>query len=86
MDRDDIHRLISRMDDVLDLMQDAAESLSLYDVHAGDRLCGRARPAAAELLRAAAGRRGAALQHEERAEILRHLPRDRQPWSPTPTA
>lgn len=32
MDRDDIHRVISRMDDVLDLMQDAAESLSLYDV------------------------------------------------------
>ena len=32
MDRDDIHRLISRMDDVLDLMQDSAESLSLYDV------------------------------------------------------
>jgi predicted phosphate transport protein (TIGR00153 family) len=32
MDRDDIHRLISRMDDVLDLIQDAAESLSLYDV------------------------------------------------------
>jgi hypothetical protein len=27
IDRDDIHRLISRMDDVLDLMQDAAESL-----------------------------------------------------------
>jgi len=33
LDRDDIHRLISRMDDVLDLMQDCAESLSLYDVH-----------------------------------------------------
>lgn len=32
LDRDDIHRLISRMDDVIDLMQDAAESLSLYDV------------------------------------------------------
>ncbi len=32
LDRDDIHRLISRMDDVLDLMQDAAESLTLYDV------------------------------------------------------
>ena len=32
LDRDDIHRLISRMDDVLDLMQDSAESLSLYDV------------------------------------------------------
>jgi len=32
LDRDDIHRLISRMDDILDLMQDAAESLVLYDV------------------------------------------------------
>lgn len=32
LDRDDIHRLISRMDDVLDLMQDVAESLHLYDV------------------------------------------------------
>jgi uncharacterized protein len=32
LDRDDIHRLISRMDDVLDLMQDAAESFTLYDV------------------------------------------------------
>ena len=31
-DRDDIHRLISRMDDVLDLIQDAAESLMLYDI------------------------------------------------------
>jgi len=33
-DRDDIHRLISRLDDVLDLMQDTAESLVLYDVQA----------------------------------------------------
>lgn len=32
LDRDEIHLLISRMDDVLDLMQDAAETLSLYDV------------------------------------------------------
>src|SRR6185436_11643697 len=31
-DRDDNHRLISRMDDVLDLIQDAAESLVLYDI------------------------------------------------------
>jgi predicted phosphate transport protein (TIGR00153 family) len=31
-DRDDIHRLISRMDDILDLIQDAAESLMLYDM------------------------------------------------------
>ncbi len=31
-DRDDIHRLISRMDDILDLIQDAGESLVLYDI------------------------------------------------------
>lgn len=31
-DRDDIHRLISRMDDILDLIQDTAESLMLYDI------------------------------------------------------
>lgn len=34
LDREDIHRLISNMDDVLDLMQDAAESVSLYDITA----------------------------------------------------
>jgi uncharacterized protein len=49
LDRDDIHRLISRMDDILDLIQDTAESLMLYDiqkitpetVHLGDlvKLC-----------------------------------------------
>jgi predicted phosphate transport protein (TIGR00153 family) len=33
-DRDDIHRLISRMDDILDLIQDTGESLVLYDMHA----------------------------------------------------
>ena len=32
LDRDDIHRLISRMDDILDLIQDTAESLGLYDI------------------------------------------------------
>ena len=31
-DRNDIHRLISGMDDVLDLMQDAAESMQLFDI------------------------------------------------------
>jgi predicted phosphate transport protein (TIGR00153 family) len=32
LDRDDIHRLISRMDDILDLIQDTGESLVLYDI------------------------------------------------------
>jgi len=32
LDRDEIHQLISRMDDVLDTVQDVAETLSLYDI------------------------------------------------------
>ncbi|HEY6483557.1 MAG TPA: DUF47 family protein [Steroidobacteraceae bacterium] len=32
LDRDDIHLLISRMDDVLDLIQDVSEALQLYDI------------------------------------------------------
>lgn len=31
-DRDQINRLISRMDDILDLIQDTAETLTLYDI------------------------------------------------------
>lgn len=32
LDRDDIHKLISNMDDILDLMEDVAECVVLYDV------------------------------------------------------
>jgi predicted phosphate transport protein (TIGR00153 family) len=32
LDREDIHQLISRMDDVLDLIQDVTEALQLYDI------------------------------------------------------
>ncbi|TFY97591.1 DUF47 domain-containing protein [Ramlibacter humi] len=32
IDRDQIHKLINTMDDVADLLQDSAETLSLYDV------------------------------------------------------
>ncbi len=31
-DRDVVHRLISRLDDILDLTQDTAESFALYDI------------------------------------------------------
>jgi uncharacterized protein Yka (UPF0111/DUF47 family) len=34
IDRDDIHKLITRMDDILDLMEDAAQTVSLYDLKA----------------------------------------------------
>lgn len=32
LDRDDIHLLITRMDDILDLIEDCAQSIYLYDV------------------------------------------------------
>lgn len=32
LDRDEIHQLISRMDDILDLIQDASESFHLYEI------------------------------------------------------
>jgi predicted phosphate transport protein (TIGR00153 family) len=32
LDRDQIHQLITSMDDILDLMQDVAESMMLYDI------------------------------------------------------
>jgi predicted phosphate transport protein (TIGR00153 family) len=34
IDRDDIHKLITRMDDILDMMEDAAQTISLYDLQA----------------------------------------------------
>jgi uncharacterized protein len=32
LDRDDMHRLVTRMDDILDLIEDSAQSISIYDV------------------------------------------------------
>ena len=32
LDREDIHRLITKMDDVVDMMEDAAQTVSLYDI------------------------------------------------------
>lgn len=34
LDREDIHLLITRMDDILDLMEDVAQTISLYDIKA----------------------------------------------------
>jgi uncharacterized protein len=33
IDRDDIHKLISNMDDILDLTEDSAQLMFLYDIH-----------------------------------------------------
>ena len=35
LDRNDIHQLITNMDDILDLIEDSAQSISMYDVRAG---------------------------------------------------
>jgi predicted phosphate transport protein (TIGR00153 family) len=32
LDRDDIHQLITNMDDILDLIEDSAQSVSMYDI------------------------------------------------------
>lgn len=32
LDRDEIHQLITRMDDILDLIQDVAQTVALYDI------------------------------------------------------
>jgi len=34
LDRDDIHQLITRMDDILDLLEDAGQTMLLYDIKA----------------------------------------------------
>ncbi len=34
IDRDDIHKLITKMDDILDLLEDAGQTISLYDIKA----------------------------------------------------
>ena len=36
IDREQIHGLINAMDDILDLLQDASETMSLYDLRASD--------------------------------------------------
>lgn len=71
LDRDDIHRLISRMDDVLDLIQDVTEALQLYDIQ-------RLTPEAvqlAELLMQCCSRMQEAVKHlaslEDSARILK---------------
>jgi predicted phosphate transport protein (TIGR00153 family) len=41
LDRDSIHQLITRMDDILDLTQDTAESMTLYDIRTVTPECAR---------------------------------------------
>jgi hypothetical protein len=54
IDREQIHGLINAMDDILDLLQDSAEVMSLYDVQPDRRGCRAAHRDLGALLRARA--------------------------------
>jgi predicted phosphate transport protein (TIGR00153 family) len=71
-DRDDIHRLITRMDDVMDYVESASERIALYELR---EMTQEVRDLAAVLLRAteAVARAVAGLRDLKRAEtVLEH--------------
>ena len=89
IDREQIHRLINTMDDVLDLIQDSAETMSLYDVRQMTEEITRLGDLSVELLRAGPGRRLAAGQDQPTARSPRRRSRPARrstSSSPTPTA
>ena len=77
LDRDDIHQLVTRMDDILDLIEDVAQSVNLYDIRTitaeTRRLCDLC-VACAEQVQAGVAR---ALRPEGAAGDARGLRRDR---------
>ena len=80
IDRDDIHKLITRMDDILDMMEDAAQTISLYDQQTvtpeAKRLRGH-RPLATRSRRGSARPRLRACAASPRRRAGCHLPRRR---------
>ena len=64
IDREQIHGLINAMDDILDLLQDATETMSLYDVQAMTDDVLRLGDLSAQVLRARAARGLAAAQDQ----------------------
>jgi len=67
LDRDEIHQLITRLDDVLDTIQEAARTVNVYDIR-------RATP---ESLRFAEIILAIVQQYGQRPGHPQHLPRDR---------
>lgn len=68
IDRDDIHKLITRMDDILDLLEDAAQTISLYDI----------REITPEAKRLAELCLGCALKVKEAVALLHNMDNSRQ--------
>ncbi len=72
IDRDDIHRLITRMDDVMDYIESASERIALYDLH---EMTSEVRDLASVLVRAteAVARAVAGLRDLKRSQtVLQH--------------
>ena len=74
IDRDDIHQLITEMDDILDLIEDSAQLMFLYDVRVLHARGEEARGHLRGLLREGEKRRRAALQHGQRRRDHGDLP------------
>lgn len=68
IDRDDIHKLITKMDDILDLLEDAAQTISLYDI----------REITPEAQRLAELCLGCALKVKEAVALLHNMDNSRQ--------
>ena len=89
IDREQIHGLINAMDDILDLLQDASETMSLYDVQAMNDDILRLGDLSAQVLRARAARglAAAARSASPTSPRRRSRPARRSTGSsPTPTA
>ena len=89
IDREQIHGLINAMDDILDLLQDATETMSLYDVQAMTDDILRLGDLSAKLLRAGAACGLAAAEISQPATSPRRRSRPARrstASSPTPTA
>lgn len=65
LDREDIHRLITKMDDILDLMEDAAQTVSLYDIQFITPEAVRLGRTLSRVLQQTSGRRFPPAQHEQ---------------------
>ena len=75
LDRDEIHQLITRMDDILDLMEDVSQSIFLYDVKV---LTPEAKKLAEVCVvrRAGQGGSGAVVEHGQRQDDTQGMRRN----------
>lgn len=84
IDREDIHSLITRMDDILDLIEDSAHSVSLFDMRAATPEAKRLAElcvGCAENVKSAIG----LLPNTRNAQVILETCAEIDNWSPRPT-